>query len=315
MTFEFRVTKSIAVLLISLCFSSCAALTESQIKTVNKLAVSGDSVATAPSVMFRELAAIRTERGLFYAASLTEADVRFAELNALAAAAREDEQLAARTDVCVDVLNSYLRALRSISNTARWKQIGTEMRSLGNNLDSVILRFNQLDWVDLELPQGVAKLSGKFAGYLSENYMRNRQARAVRQFVTEGDTLIAVCTDALVQLLRKQQVQELIDNEETGLRNNYLVYLHRVEALGQLPSLDNDRYYLKLMRNLEDAKSIRDKCVSGLRSLKSAHHKLLTELDQRKRLDYWNEELTELNTLAAQLNALLKELNVYETKK
>ena len=164
MTFEFRVTKSIAVLLISLCFSSCAALTESQIKTVNKLAVSGDSVATAPSVMFRELAAIRTERGLFYAASLTGADVRFAELNALAAAAREDEQLAARTDVCVDVLNSYLRALRSISNTARWKQIGTEMRSLGNNLDSVILRFNQLDWVDLELPQGVAKLSGKFAG-------------------------------------------------------------------------------------------------------------------------------------------------------
>jgi hypothetical protein len=139
--------------------SSCAALTESQLQTVQKLAVSGDSVAAAPSVLFRELAAIRTERGLFYAASLTGAEARFRELNALAAAAREDEKLAERTDVCVDVLNSYLRALRSISNPARWKQIGTEMRGLGKNLDSVILRFNQLDWVDLELPQGVAKLS------------------------------------------------------------------------------------------------------------------------------------------------------------
>ena len=213
--------------------------------------------------------------------------------------------MAERTDVCVDVLNSYLRALRSISNPARWKQIGTEMRGLGNNLDSIILRFNQLDWVDLELPQGVAKLSGKYAGYLSENYMKNRQAVAVREFVSEGDTLVTVCVDALVQLLRKQEVQELIDNEETGLRNNYLAYLQRVEALGQLPPVDHDRRYMTLVEDLEKAQKIRDKCVSGLRSLKRAHHKLLTQLDKRERLDYWYEELTELNTLAVQLNQLL----------
>ena len=60
--------------------SSCAALTESQLQTVQKLAVSGDSVAAAPSAMFRQLAAVRTERGLFYAASLTGAQARFAEL-------------------------------------------------------------------------------------------------------------------------------------------------------------------------------------------------------------------------------------------
>jgi len=276
----------LVALLLVWCYSSCAALTESQLQTVQKLAVSGDSVVAAPSVLFRELAAIRTERGLFYAASLTGAEARFRELNALAAASREDEKLAERTDVCVDVLNSYLRALRSISNPARWKQIGTEMRGLGKNLDSVILRFNQLDWVDLE-------------------YMKNRQAVAVREFVSEGDTLVAVCVDALVQLLRKQEVQELIDNEETGLRNNYLAYLQRVESLGQLPPVDHDRRYMTLLEDLEKAQKIRDKCVSGLQSLKRAHHKLLTQLDKRERWDYWYEELTELNTLAVQLNQLL----------
>ncbi len=299
------VLRILVALLLIWCCSSCAALTESQLQTVQKLAVSGDSVAAAPSVLFRELAAIRTERGLFYAASLTGAQARFAELNALAAAALEDEKLAERTDVCVDVLNSYLRALRSISNPVRWKQIGTEMRGLGNNLDSVILRFNQLDWTDLELPEGVAKLSGKYAGYLSENYMKNRQTVAVREFVSEGDTLVAVCVDALVQLLRKQEVQELIDNEETGLRNNYLAYLQRIETLGQLPPVDHDRHYLELLENLEHAKSIRDKCVRGLQSLKRAHHKLLTALDKRDRIDYWYNELTELNNLAQQLNKLL----------
>ncbi|MDD4032836.1 MAG: hypothetical protein PHS48_06270 [Bacteroidales bacterium] len=165
-----------------------------------------------------------------------------------------------------------------------------------------------MDWTDLELPQGVAKLTGKYAGYLSENYMKNRQAVAVREFVSEGDTLVAVCADALVELLKKQEVQELIDNEETGLQNNYQAYLQRVEALGQLPPLENDRHYLELISDLEQAKSIRDKCVSGLRSLKRAHHKLLTQLEKRERLDYWYEELTELNTLALQLSPLIKEL-------
>jgi len=62
---------------------------------------------------------------------------------------------------------------------------------------------------------------------------------------------------------------------------------------------------MTLLEDLEKAQKIRDKCVSGLRSLKRAHHKLLTQLDKRERWDYWYEELTELNTLAVQLNQLL----------
>ena len=294
----------ILLLFLALC-GGCASLTESQLKTVNSLAVTADSVAAAPSALFKELAAVRMQRGLYYAASLTSAEARFRELNALAEAAIEDEKVAERTDVCVAVLNSYLRALRSISNQARWKQLGIEVRGLGSSLDSVILRFNQLDWTEKDLPQGIGKLTGKYAGLLSENYMKNRQARAVRAFVTEGDTLVALCTDALAELLRRREVEELIDNEAEGLRQNYLAYLHRVEALGQLPSVDNDRNYLELQKKLENSRRLRDKCVSGLRSLKRAHRKLLTQLEKRERMDYWYDELTELNTLAVQLNELL----------
>ncbi|MDD3944807.1 MAG: hypothetical protein PHS38_08845 [Bacteroidales bacterium] len=66
----------------------------------------------------------------FIATSLTSAATSFRKLNALAEAAIEDEKVAERTDVCVDVLNSYLRALRSISNQALWKQLGTEVRGV-----------------------------------------------------------------------------------------------------------------------------------------------------------------------------------------
>ncbi|MDD3945992.1 MAG: hypothetical protein PHS58_09730 [Bacteroidales bacterium] len=48
--------------------------------------------------------------------------------------------------------------------------------------------------------------------------------------------------------------------------------------------------------------------VKWLQSLKRAHHKLHTQLDKLERWDYWYEELTELNTLAVQLNTLQKSL-------
>lgn len=298
------------LLLVTCC--SCAVLTESQVKLVNGLAVVGDSVSAVPSVLFKELAAVRTERGLLYAASLTGAQARYHEINALAQAAADDEKLGPKADVYVTALNSYLRALRSISHPDRWKQHGTRMRALGRNLDSVLLQFNNLDWLEKDIPLEVAKLSGRYAGYVSENYMKTRQARAVKEFVTAGDTLVAQCTGALVELLKKAEVDELLRNEQEGLQDNYLAYLQRVENSGQLPPLENDRLYLQLKANVAAASKVRDRCVTGLQSLRRAHGKLLSELEERKTITYLYSELQELNTLALSLQGLLTRLKVVQ---
>lgn len=278
--------------------TGCAALTTSQIQTVNSLAVRADSVASAPSALFDLLATVRQERGVFYAASLTSVEAHLAELDALSAGAREDRRWAQRTDVCVQVLESYLRSLRSLSHTSRWSGLGTEVRVIGNQLDSAIIKYNLMDWGP-ELPEGVSKLSGKVVAYFAQNYMRNRQAVAVREWVNTGDTLVSVCCDALIDLLRKQEVKELLDNEQEGLRNNYRAYLQQMG-----PGADvrvADRKYLELSEQLQQAVAVRDKCVSALRSLKKAHHKLPAELKKRKRMEYFYEELLEMNTLANQL--------------
>ncbi len=54
----------VGLVLLAVC-GGCAALTESQLKTVNSLAVTADSVAVVPSIMFKGLAEVRKERGLF----------------------------------------------------------------------------------------------------------------------------------------------------------------------------------------------------------------------------------------------------------
>ena len=61
-------------------------------------------------------------------ASLSSAEARFEEINAIAASSIDDNQILKRVDVYVNVLNSYLHALRSISNDARWKVPAGEIR-------------------------------------------------------------------------------------------------------------------------------------------------------------------------------------------
>jgi hypothetical protein len=294
------------ILAVGLVMTSCASLTKSQLQRVNNLTVASDTIIATPKAIFNELTTVRLERGLYYAASLTSATAREKEINALASASITDEQLVSRTEVYVNVLNSYLRALRSISATTRWQAYGTEWRGIGRNIDSLLLRFNQTDLIDTQIPVGWAKLSGQYMGYLNERFMRIRQANAVKAFVTEGDTLLAICTDGLIELLKKGDLIDLIENESEGLRNNYEAYLNRLALAGLPADLEADRHYIELVKRIEAAKKSRSRCVTALQSLRRAHAKLVQELAKRQNVDFFIDELIELNTLALSLQNMLE---------
>jgi len=289
--------------------TSCSVLTKSQLEMVSKLTVASDTVAASPQKLFDELVNVRLERGLYYAASFTSAAARDAEINALTATLISDEQLVKKTDAYVNILSSYLRALRSISADTRWSAYGTEWRGIGRNIDSLILRYNQTELTELFDPNitlGWAKLGGQYVGYLSERYMRVRQAKAVRTFMTQGDTLVSACVDGIIELLKKDALIALIENESTGLKSNYSAYLRRMELDRFPPDFEADRKYIELVKQVELAKYTRGRCVTALQSLKRAHTKLVAELGKRQKIDFFYNELLELNTLALQLQTMLK---------
>lgn len=295
--------------------ASCAVLTESQIKCVNSLTTKSDTVTHAPERIFEALAEVRRERGLYFAASLTSSEARYVEMNGLAAGAVEDAKSVKKSTLYADVLDSYLRALRSISSPARYEAYGTRLRGLGIKSDSLIAALNATGWITdiqgevYDIPTGYAKLAGRAAGYLTENYERLRQARFVRSFVTEGDTLVAATCDALVDLLRGKELSSLYSNELEGLNSNYQAYLRRVEAAGVIPDISNDRNYVRLRGTLETARTTTERCIGALKSLKRAHHKLVGELDKRRDITYFNAETIELNSYCAELAELIKKLD------
>lgn len=298
-----KVLKAIAgwVLMLIL-MAGCSTLSKSQLKRINSFASAQDSIGTGPRAFFSILADVRQERGLIYAASLTDTETRIHELNAMAKAAVREEQASAKANICFDILSSYARALKSLSADTRWKQYGTELRGIGRNMDSLAIAYNKLDWGTIYEP-GLGKELGKTGGYLTEQYMKRRQRKLVMGMLTVGDTIVTACCDALIASLKSDQFTELIDNEEQGLESDYRAYLNSMRAQDRFPEMAVDRTYLCQKAQIETARSLRRQSITMLQSLRKAHKALINEMDKSRSYSEISDDLFELN---AQIGNILK---------
>lgn len=296
------------ILLFCVLIFSCATISKTQLKKVNEMTVQSDSISIAPGIIFQELSNIRRERGLIYVASLQDTENKVAELNALAKAEKKDNSIAQRANVYVNVLNSYLKALRSLSAESRWRQNGVELRGIGRNVDSLLIAYNTLKW-DEEIKTGLPRTIGKTTGYLTEQYSKRRQRYLVKQYIETGDTIVSVCCDAIINLLRKEGFRDLIDNEEEGLEINYRSYINATKAYAnQGYDLSIDRKYLELKTQLNNIRILQSKCATALTSLKKAHHQLLIEMEKPRSYEEYSSEILELSDQALAVKQLISEL-------
>ena len=293
-----RVLKAIAMwctmLFMLIYLSGCSSMTKAQMKRVNSLAVVSDSSITGPGSIMRTLNEVYLDRGLIYAASLQGADNRIRELNGLADATSEFSRLADKSDVCINILNSYVRALRSVSSETRWKQNGTELRGIGRNMDSLAIAYNKLDWGILYEP-GIAKQIGKTSGYLAEQYGKRHQRKTVEAVLAQGDKLVDECVQSLVAVLKSDDFKTIIENERTGLENNYRVYLNAAALNGVTPDSGFDRLYIENRFKIEQAESTRRQCITMLQSFRRAHAALLKEMETHRTYAEFADALFELN--------------------
>ena len=160
--------------------ASCSPLSKAQIEAVNELTFRSDTITRSPAVLFEKMSALRLERGLFYAASLSSGRARYEEVTALAETSMDDESVVRKASGYVDAFNSYVRALHSVSADARWKGLGTEIRGVGTRVDSVLYRYNRLDTGYDDIPTGYARMAGRVLAYVAEEVMQAVQGRAVR---------------------------------------------------------------------------------------------------------------------------------------
>lgn len=304
-----KVLKSIAKLTLVMCFvlimASCATMSKVQTAKLKALLAVSDSIAASPELMFEKLADVRQERGIMYAMSLDGADNHLSELNSLVSAHTSDMKAAAKSNVYVTVLDSYVSALKSLAADSRWSADGTKLRGIGRNVDSLIISYNRLGWSD-KIEPGLSKQIGRTSGFISDEICKRIQHRKLRQVLAAGDSIVSVCCDSLVALMQQGEVEELISNEELGLESNYRSYLNAQSRHNYYVPYEMDCRYIDVKNSLADVRGIQKKCISALKAFKKAHHNLLVEMDGNRSLKEFSDELLELADEAAALRKYLK---------
>jgi hypothetical protein len=289
----------LAFLILLLSAQGCASLSKSQIKAMDSFSISSEEFTQYPGLLFKEMAEIRMGRGLFFASSLSNPELRVEELTALLAGLANDTSLAEKTDLSMEILGKYQRALKILAGSARWQDVGVEFRSLGRNIDSLIERYNSLEIAE-SLPLGVGKLAGRVVGTVAESINKRNQLNAVKGFVSAADTLVTSLVSDLSAILSSPAVMALIQNEDRGLDLNYISY---VKA-----GLSDDRGYLELRRRVEALKKMRANTVTAAKRLANSHSKIVAGLADKKKIDEVFEELLALEREVLTLRKIIGDI-------
>lgn len=283
---------------------SCTVLSKTQKAMAQRLSISADTVMSAPIRMFETLAEVRMERSLFYASTLTGATAHFSEVDMIADAAEKEQKRLSKYGVYINALNSYIRAIQSLSSDTRWKGIGTEVRGIGNNLDSILLYYDKIFSDSLSV--GYFKIAGKAGGYISEELTKGHQAKLLKEFMTKGDSIVSICCDSLIAVLKSDALIELIDNEEAALKYDYSRFLEFATPKPEI-LIEYDRRYVHLSASMTTVKSLRTQCCRGLKAFQKAHSSLVKEMNRKKDSDIY-PDLLELIKISSQICLLINKL-------
>lgn len=272
----------------------CATLTKSQVKAVNHFARVNGNFSAYPSKIMSGLAFIRLQRGVFYANSLDDPQLHLTELDDVYAFRKEDYAVSRKIDVTFRIIDKYTQSLLLLSSDKYSADLVLQSSGFGTNLDSLCTMYNSIDKVR-KLPTGIGAAIGQLVASGGRQFIRTRQAREIRKFVPQADTLIAVMTANLLEFLQSTNIQELIANEEKGLSSNYLSYLRQAKTVTTMNSARDtalivsntrstialDREYLALKSALDAVKTLQEQTIRATRRLRKAHL-LLAQSVQKK---------------------------------
>jgi hypothetical protein len=169
-------------------------------------------------------------------------------------------------------------------------------KDFGADIDSLVKIYNNIDKTK-KLPTGIGAAISKLVFMGGKQYLRAKQAKEIKKFVPQADTLISVMTTNLLVFLNSENINELINAEERGINENYLSFIRQTPKT----SVENDFAYLELKNSIDGVKKLRVQTIKATKNLRTTHKKLLIEIEKKKG---FQEVIYELQLLFEQIKEL-----------
>lgn len=186
--------KSHGMILITLPLSfiaGCASLTGTQISSINNYSRLLEKNADMPAAIITEFINIKYDIELMNTGSVEPSCANEKLWNSYNGKS-EAFGKAKKADASLKILSEYAVALDRLSADDLDEDIKKPSEKLGISVDTLIVRFNSA--TGKKIPPGIGLLLSKGTLFIGRNWIRNGQAEALREYLFEGDTLVAMIT-------------------------------------------------------------------------------------------------------------------------
>ena len=301
-----NIIKQIKLLLIAMAAAahlcSCSSLSKSQLESVAKFADGCDSFTAYPSLLFHEINNIRRESAFWYSASLNSPERRVEEIVALSAHHSAGIKMAKGTDLSMEILSKYSRALKSLAHKNRVESPGVDVRRAGRAIDSLIIAFNSLQIVS-PVSTGLASSIAKIVAFGAELNASRVRAEALRVLIPEGDSIVNQLCRSLETILKEEETKSLILHEQKMVVSNYLSF---VRITGS--NIEEDRKFAELIERADRLTRVRTSTINSVGALRRAHNKLAANIENGIPLPELFEEIGEFRSEVEKLYKIFKKL-------
>lgn len=275
--------------------AGCATLTKTQVAAVSQFAQTSKNFSDYPSGIIAGLAESRIQRGIYYSNSLSTPVVHVDDLDSMYSSYKADYAISRKVDISFQVIDKYAQSLLLLSSDKHASNLKEQATNFGVSLDSLVTLYNATER-SRPVPAGIGAAVSQVVAFGGKQYIKAKQGKEIKKFVTQANTLVDIMTDNLLEFLESTNIDGLIRHEEREIRSNYLSFLRQRPA-----TVENERDYLKLKTNLDAIKKLRSRTVIATRDLRATHAELRKALQKKKTI---RETIGQLQALCEEVKEL-----------
>ncbi|MGA2506851.1 MAG: hypothetical protein ABSF80_05170 [Chitinispirillaceae bacterium] len=274
--------------------AGCAGLTGTQISSINSYSRLLEKNADIPGTIITEFIAIKYDIDLFNTGTVS-ADLANEKLWNSYRGKESALEKAKNADLSLKIMGEYAVGLARLSSDKLAGDIKKPSEKLGIAVDTLIDRFNRA--TGKSLPSGIGLLLSKGVVFVGHSLIRDEQAENLREYLQEGDTLIALATSELMKELDTLVLGQWVPALKGELKTQQEDLLKNLNPEGDYTAwyaTQVNREAASLIARIDNLEKLAREAVRSAGVVRRAHRELLANVSEGKDIDEVLVETQEL---------------------
>jgi hypothetical protein len=265
-----------------LAFSGCASLTGTQISSINRYSRLIEKNAEIPGTIITGFVSIKYDIELLNTGTVSPAQANEKLWNSYKGKEAALDK-AERIDASLKLLGEYAVGLARLSSKGLPEDVRKPSEKLGIGVDTLIACYNRV--TGKKVPPGIGLLLTQGTIFVGRSLLRNAQADALREFVQEGDTLVAMVAEELKNGLDSLVLGQWIPALKSDLKTKQEDLLNNLNPDGDYTAwyaTQVNKEAASLIARIDNLEKLARDAARSAGIIRRAHRELVANVLERK---------------------------------